>query len=397
MKNILLIIHKLSNGGAERAITNLANVLKDDYNVTMVVFDNSKKEYIPNVKIIDLGTPANSKANRKISVFFNRLKRVKKIKKEYNIDCSISFLTGPNLINCLSKKNDKVIISIRNLQSKLNLNFFMKLANQISINKSDKVVTVSKMVEKDIRENYKNVDNKIITIYNMIDNKLISNLSQDIEIEKELLKDSFMDDSTKSFNIITIGRLILQKGQWHLIKAFKVVVEKYENAKLIILGRGELKGDFKKLIKELNIENNVFLLDYRINPYKYLMNSDVFVLTSFYEGMPNVVLEAMACGLPIIATDIIGGTKEILSPNSSLENFVDKVKYVEYGILFPNMNEKYDISKNITNEEINLSKTIIDLFLNKEKLNYYENKSKVRIKDFENNIIKKQWIKIIEE
>lgn len=398
MKNILLIIQKLSNGGAEKAITNLANTLKDDYNVTMVVFDNSVKEYIPNIKVIDLKTPINMKFYKKMCLFFYRIIKVKRIKKKLNIDCTISFLTGPNLVNCLTRTNDKIIISIRNMQSKLKLNFFKRLANQISLKKAHKVITVSKMVEEDIKKNYKVDEKRIITIYNMVDSEMIYEKMQEEIEEIELFnKKAEQLDDKNGIIIVSIGRLILQKGQWHLIKAFKLVTKQYKDAKLIILGRGPLKNDFQKLIHRLDLDNNVFLLDFKTNPYKYLANSDLFISTSLYEGMPNVILEAMACSLPIIATDCEGGTKEILSPNSDIYKSIDKTTDSEYGILVPKMSYEYDISESITSEEENLAKAIIDLISDEKKTKNYVQMSKERIKKFENKTIKKKWIKVIEE
>ncbi len=374
MKNLLLIIHKLSNGGAERAITLLADSLKDKYNITIVTFDNRMKEYETKVDVIDLKIPESRYFLKKIINIFIRAKKIKKIKKQLNINCSISFLSGPNIVNCLSRKDDKIIISIRNMQSKLKKNIFRDIVNQITLKKADKIVTVSNDVKKDIQKRYKVDEKRIITIPNMVNIEQIQQMAcEDIDE-----KDIYVNDDIK---IINIGRLIPQKGQWHLIKAFKIVTEKYTKAKLIILGRGELKESLNELIHKLNIQDNVFLLDFKPNPYKYLAKSDIFVSTSLYEGMSNVILEAMACGLPIIATDCKGGTKEII------EN--------KYGILIPNFTEKYDITEKINDEEHNLAERIIELIKDEEKREKYIEMSSERIKDFEIKEIKKRWMDVI--
>ena len=374
VKNLLLIIHKLSNGGAERAITLLADSLKDKYNITIVTFDNRMKEYETKVDVIDLKIPESRYFLKKIINIFIRAKKIKKIKKQLNINCSISFLSGPNIVNCLSRKDDKIIISIRNMQSKLKKNIFRDIVNQITLKKADKIVTVSNDVKKDIQKRYKVDEKRIITIPNMVNIEQIQQMAcEDIDE-----KDIYVNDDIK---IINIGRLIPQKGQWHLIKAFKIVTEKYTKAKLIILGRGELKESLNELIHKLNIQDNVFLLDFKPNPYKYLAKSDIFVSTSLYEGMSNVILEAMACGLPIIATDCKGGTKEII------EN--------KYGILIPNFTEKYDITEKINDEEHNLAERIIELIKDEEKREKYIEMSSERIKDFEIKEIKKRWMDVI--
>lgn len=374
MKNLLLIIQNLSNGGAERAITMLANTLKDDYNVTMVTFDNTKKEYFPEVNIIDLKIPESSNLVKKMFNFFIRIQKVKKIKKELNIEGSISYLSGPNIVNCLSRQNDKVIISIRNMQSKLKKNYFRDIINQITLKKADKIVTVSNDVKNDIQKRYKVDIEKIITIPNMINFEEIKQKQQEKVEEKSI----FENDDIK---IINIGRLIPQKGQWHLIKAFKLVTKKYAKAKLEILGRGELEGKLRELVQKLDLQDNVYFMGFKINPYKYLVKSDIFVSTSLYEGMSNVILEAMACRLPIIATDCRGGNKEILK---------DK-----YGIIIEAFNEKLDFSLNIDKNEQKLAENIVNLIEDKEKRNHYKKMAFERSRDFDRYIIKQEWKKVI--
>ena len=374
MKNILLIIQKLSNGGAEKAITNLANALKFKYNITMVVFDNSLKEYKPEVNIIDLNTPESKCIIRKTINFLTRVKKVKKIKKELNIDCTISFLPGPNIVNVLSKYKDKTIISIRNIQSKLRKSLLRNIVNQISLNKADKIIPVSEMVYIDLKKKYRLNNNKVQVIYNFVDlEKIQKSINEKID-EKELLD--------KELKIINIGRLIPQKGQWHLIKSFKIIYNKYPKSKLIIMGRGYLKQELKELVQKLKIEKNVIFFDFKDNPYKYLYNSDIYISTSLYEGMSNVILEAMACGLPVVASDCIGGTREILYP--------------ENGILFPSLSEDLNLSDSISSEEIELANIIIDLINNKNKYDFYKNASQNRIKDFSIENVIGKWINLIE-
>ena len=375
MKNVLLIIQKLSNGGAEKAITNLANSLKNRYNLTMVVFDNSIKEYKPEVDIIDLKTPESKNILKKIHHFIIRIYKVNKIKKKLRIDCTISFLPGPNIVNVLSRYKDKTIISIRNIQSKLNKSKLRNLINQISFNKADRIIPVSEMVYSDLKKTYSINDKKVQVIYNLINLEQVQKKTYEKIDEKELLENEL--------KIINIGRLIPQKGQWHLIKIFKKIQEKYPKAKLIILGRGDLESELKKLAKILKIEKNVIFLGFKENPYKYLYKSDIFISTSNFEGMSNVILEAMACGLPIIASDCLGGNREILYPDN--------------GVLFPSLSENIDFSDSISNEENEVADLVINLFENKSKFEFYKIASKNRIKDFSIENIIEKWISVIEE
>ena len=123
-----------------------------------------------------------------------------------------------------------------------------------------------------------------------------------------------------------------------LIRAFSKVAEKNENINLAILGQGELKEDLEKLVAEYNLQDRVFLLGFQSNPFKYVSKSSVFVLSSLFEGLGNVVLEALACNVPIISTDCKSGPREILAPGTSLDKKIESAETNEYGILIPVMN-----------------------------------------------------------
>lgn len=378
MKNILMIITKLSNGGAERAINLLSKNLSDKYDVKIVTFDNSSQEYMPYVEVIDLKTKITKNPLKKILHFFTRIYKVRKIKKQYKIDCTISFLPGPNIVNVLSKIHDRTIISVRNTQSKLKKNIFRNLVNQISFNKADKIVTVCDYVKEDILNTYTIKKDKIVTIYNTYN-------EEEIEKKKaEKIDKTEQQYFSKNKTVITVGRLIKQKGQWHLIRAFKEVVKELPDAKLIILGRGELQEYLKNVIKINQLDKNVYLCGFKENPYKYMQHSDIFVLPSLYEGMPNVILEAMSCNLPIIATNCEGGNKEILGEN-------------QYGILINKLDGKLYLDEPLTNAEEEMKNAIINILTKKQQREKYIEKSKERIEYFkkENNI--RKWIDILEK
>ena len=390
MKNILFIIDKLCDGGAEKSIINLTNVLKQDYNIKLLTFEYIIKDYKPEVPIINLNIPKSKNILRKIINVFRRTIKIRKIKKNLNIDVSISFLPGPNLINCLTKRKDKVIVSIRNTQSKLKKDFFRDFANLLTYILSDKVIAVSNMVKEDFIKRYKVNNKKIEVIYNMIDlNK----------VEQDLKNDNKKEEIQKSKDkiLINIGRLVEQKGQWHLIRVFKEIIKIYPNIKLVILGRGELEGYLRELIDFYNLKDKVLLLGFKENPYKYLKNSDIYISTSLYEGMSNTILEAMVCGLPVIATDCKSGTREILAPQTNYKKTAINVEEAEYGILVPNLNYKFYKEEKLDEEEEKLKDAIITLLKDNKKYNNYKVQSKMRAKNFDSEIIKQKWKNIIEK
>ena len=107
-----------------------------------------------------------------------------------------------------------------------------------------------------------------------------------------------------TINIIFVGRLTYQKNWKCLIKALPKVIQSHNNIHLSVYGDGEDKQDLVALVKELDLENYVSLLGYEKNIYNAMHNADVLVLPSWYEGMPNVFLEALEIGLPCIVSEI---------------------------------------------------------------------------------------------
>ena len=112
--------------------------------------------------------------------------------------------------------------------------------------------------------------------------------------------------------IVACGSLTPQKGYTYLLNAFSRVTEQIDS-KLWILGEGKIRKKIEKQIERLNLENDVSLLGFRDNPFKFMATSDLFILSSVWEGFGNVIIEAMACGTPVIATDCPHGPGEIIT------------------------------------------------------------------------------------
>lgn len=393
-KKVMILSRSLSFGGAERVATNLATSLSKYYDVILVVIDGNDNTYGTTVETIDLGISIKNKGSR-IKWYKQLISKVDKIKKEKKITHTISFLSESDLANISTGKNSRTIISIRNKQSALVKGNVKKIRDKILFSKADNIVALSQMVKYDLIKNY-NVDkNKIKVIYNPCDKEGIKNNISNrnlTDLEKEIFNSS---DNI----VITAGRLTEQKGQWHLIRAFNKVVKEIPDAKLIILGSGEKELYLKTLIKELNLEENVFLLGYKSNPYVYLNKSNLFAFTSLFEGLGNILLEAMACELPIISTDCDSGPRELLHPNSNIEDSgkAQNVIYGEYGILAPVCDGKeYNANESLTKEEVMYSEAIIKLLTDKSLLLRYKEKSAERGDDFSVEQIVQQWIDLVE-
>lgn len=388
-KNIAILIPQLTGGGAERVASNLSLYLPENkYNKYIIVYNSENIDYPYKGTLIDLNIKAGSNPLTKLTNTIKRIYSLKKVKKNYNIDITISFLSSPNIVNILSRGRGKTIVSVRNFISKSSKGFYgtlFKLSIKALYNKADAIVVVSKAINKDLVENYSLDENKVKVIYNPYDIDKISKLA------KEKIDEKYQEIFKKP-TIITTGRLTKQKGQWHLLRAFKKVKSEIPDAKLVILGKGPLEYYLKELAADLGIDNDVHFLGFKRNPFKYIARSKIYVFPSLYEGFPNALCEAMACGIPVISTDCKSGPREILAPSITYEMAAELETDAQYGILIPVCDGKYHpSSEGLTSEERILAKSIIELYSNDILYNSYSKLSRERIKSFASDKIVEEY------
>ena len=385
VKNILLIIHKLNGGGAERCTSNLSVELNKHYNVFLVLFDGNNITYPYSGTLLDLKIPMANTPFQQVINFVKRIYRIRQIKKKYRIDCAISLLDGPNNVNVLSMVGERTIVSIRNCLSKEHMSKIRRWFIKFASRRSDVTIALSRYVKYDLVKNFGVREDKIIPIYNHIDRGLLDEL-----IDKE-----YREYSKDVFKFVTMGRLHHQKGQWHLLKAFSMVVKEHPNAYLDILGDGDYMQRLKELSKNLGIADHVKFLGYVENPHVYLKASDVFVFPSLYEGLGNVLLEALAYNLPIVSTDCEAGPREILAPDTDMQYSCGNIEYAKYGILVPAFDNSEDFSTIVNDKERTLAKAMNILIEDKKLLTKYRNSAPERVRDFDKHTIISQWIEVI--
>lgn len=389
-RRLLFILPTLSKGGQERVVSRLSFALDDSiYEKYLVLFYKDRIDYPFEGKIISLDLPLPSqsffKIYQKIFSLFVRIFDLRKIKNKLKPDFSISFGPEANIVNVFSNlffKNTKTVVSVRVVESvyfkklpfplKQYYNFTMRLVYKLA----EKIIPNSEWVKKDIIENFRAPKEKIFVIPNFLDMNDVQKQSE--EVIEQPLKEIFEKNKT----IISIGRLTQQKGFSFLLDAFSKVLRRYSEVRLIILGEGELEKELKELSRKLNIEKNVYFLGFQKNPFKFLKRATIFIFPSLYEGFPNVLIEAMSCGLPVIATDCPGGNKEILS---SLQEEIKETKLKEYGILVPPANSE------------ELAKAILLLLTDDKLRKQYSERAKKRAEDFSVEKIIQKWENIFKE
>lgn len=383
--NIAFILPSLDRGGVSSASLNIINKLDAaQYNKFIVLYDGKIIEYETDIAIIDMKTPKADSVAAKIITQFKRYYRLRKIKSEKKIDISISFKDNPNITSLFAKINDKIIMTVHTTPSRDYKGFKGKIYKYLIcryFNRADKIIAVSDGIKNDLEKNYQVQKNKIQTIYNFINKKRIEEMSEEL-VENDL-KHLFNTGKT----VINVGRLSDAKGHWHLIRAFKQVSTEIPDSKLIIVGDGELRPYLTKLIDELSLKNSVHLIGNRDNPFKYMKHSDLFVLSSVYEGFGIVLVEAMACGIPVISTNCLSGPEEILKNNEN-----------SYGILIPVCDgKKYSSNEQLTKEEKAMAENIIRFLKNKLEADEMKALSLKRASDFSSDKIIPQWESLIDE
>lgn len=394
MRTIALYIPTLYHGGAERVVSRLSYILKDDYKI-YIILNEEKIYYKVNCEIINLNVPAKQNIIKKIISPITRTKKLKKVKKELNIDCTISFLTNANIVNGLSKiKGSSVIYSIRNFSEIKRQESLYGLITDALIKRLYKranvIVPVSEVIANGLT--LKGIEEeKINVIYNPYDIGEIINLSKEGITDKK-----HMEFLQEGIIFSSMGRLSYQKGFWHLIKAFSLIPEE-KNAKLVIIGSGEHERKIEKLITDLQLQGKVLLTGYQQNPFKYIAHSDIYVLSSLFEGFPNALVEAMSCGKPVIAADCRSGPREILIDNDKNEKALDEICYGDYGILIPELNEgeNWD-SKIITDKERIITEAMLKLIDNKDLYSKYVLRSSLRAEQFNYDVCRKKYNEVIE-
>ena len=261
--------------------------------------------------------------------------KVKKIANDGKYDYTISFyqFLPAYLTNIKSSKHiiwlhgsvEHFFGGIKNIFKK---NYEKKL------NKYDYIVTIANEMKEQLESFYPNLQkNKIKRIYNPFDFEEIYKKMNDVnslnDKEKELMKDDF---------ICTVGRLDEgQKDFMTLINAYELLYKSNKiKEKLYIVGDGPNRNDLVAMVKTKNLEQNILFLGKKMNPYIWMRKAKIFILSSKFEGLPTVLVEAMACETFIISSNCKTGPKEILCSGEcgdlfevgNVQELANKVEYV---------------------------------------------------------------------
>ena len=352
-KKLIIFNPSIEGGGVEKNLFIISNFLKDKIkDISIITISNNyKKNFSKKIKFISLkGNFWNNLGRRKkffvaLSLLFIEILKNRNILVlcfQGNIYCTLLCkLLG---INIIVRSNSAPDGWINNNFKYLIFKFILGWADKIIVNSFD--------FKKKFKSNF-NIN--ATCIYNPLNKKEI--------IKKSKLKNKIKFNKNK-LNLINVGRYVDQKDQLTLLKAVNKIKDKI-NFNLMIIGRGEEKQNLINFINDNNLSSNVKLIDFQKNPFNLIKSSDVFILTSLYEGLPNVLLESQVLKKFIISSNCPTGPREILLNGKA--GFLFKIG--DYKKL---SNLILEYSKN---KKKHLNKILIG-YKNLDRFDYYKNLNK---------------------
>ena len=306
---ILFILDSLEGGGAQRVALNILRCIDKHVFEPYLAVINCKGDYqdlLPrDITVHDLQARRARFALLKLTRLIDAIKPGILYSTTPYVDEIACFATK------LSRHKMKIILRSPNYLSAMlrRLPIYTRLMARYSYRRADLIITTTRLMTKDLQDKFGISASRIKLIHNPLDLKMIERFSKE-EVDHPWFQDK---DRSKIPVIISMGRLVDQKGFPDLIRAFAAVTGRLP-ARLVILGQGKELGRLQALARNIGIDRSVWFAGFQSNPYKYLARSRVFVLPSYWEGFPNSLVEAMACGIPVVSTDCPSGPAEIITP-----------------------------------------------------------------------------------
>jgi glycosyltransferase involved in cell wall biosynthesis len=308
LTKVLFFIHDLQGGGGERTLLNLIQHLDQSQFRPQLVIATGEGPFLELIPKdlpffnLQIGKGRTSLAIPKLAAL---------LKKE-KPDIAVGYADGAARAlfwaRLLAGVHTRVVASMHNTYSKrqeladyknLRRFFVAQIFPRLHC-----ILAVSEGVKDDLITLFPSLAEKIVVIHNPVVTQTLYN-----EASEDVKHPSF---SSGNPVILNVAKLIPLKDQSTLIHAFSIIRRRWP-ARLVILGVGTAEPELMKLTHELGISESVDFLGFQSNPYKFMKRSSIFVLSSLQEGLPTVLIEAMACGIPVISTDCPSGPNEIIS------------------------------------------------------------------------------------
>jgi len=351
-KKLIIFIPSIESGGVEKNLFTTTNYLITKFKKIELITANYnfKNKFHKNIKLITPKAQFWVRRNRIFKYFICLLLLFKTIINNKNI-LVLSFQANLYAILIVKIFLVKIIIRANSSPSGWANNYFKILIYRIIFRLSDKIIVNSKELKKEFLK-YFLIKTKVI--YNPLNISIIQN-----SIKKNFKNNFF---NKKFLNIITIGRFVHQKNHLLILKAIKILKEKIP-IRLLIMGQGQLLTEYKNFISKNNLKKEIKIINYKKNPYNFIKKANIFILSSIYEGLPNVLLEAQYLKKIIISSNCSTGPKEILLngkagflfKNNNLNDLCKKIIFVSQNKKIANLKiqngyksiYRFDYNKNL--------------------------------------------------
>ena len=358
-KKLIFFMPSMDGGGVEKNLIIIANYfIHYIKNITLITFDSKfNNNFNKKIKILNVKKNNTKKKYSKYYKYFRCLFLL--IKENYKNKNSLIFSFQANIYvlilssflryKVISRSNSSPAGWGSNTIKNIIFKFFFKFAKEIIVN--------SKEFQNQFNKKYKL---KTKLIYNPLNKKEI------IEQSKVPLKLNFFN-SKKNLKIINIARFSDQKDHETLLKSFKIINKRIKS-KLLIIGYGANENKIRNFVSKNNLNKNVKILNFKSNPFNYIKKSDLLVLTSRFEGLPNVLLEAQTLKKYVISSNCPTGPREILL-NGELGGLFKIGDYKSLYLQVLNFHKK----KSTYNKKISLAFKKLNRFDFKTNCNKYLN------------------------
>jgi glycosyltransferase involved in cell wall biosynthesis len=300
----------MRGGGAERSMANLARGLAERGHSVDLVLARAEGPYLeklPNeVRIIDLKASRVVKSMPALMRYMRREKPdalVSSVDYVNLIALWARLLSGAKLRLVINEQNN---ISTNAVNSPRRRQQLVPWLARRFYKRADAIVAVSEGVKSDLAAVLRLPSERIDVIYNP------SVIEQVVRAEARLDVEHPWFQGQQVPTLLAVGRLTAQKDYPTLLRAF-AKLRKEKQSRLVILGEGEDRSSLESLTRELGIDEDVSLPGFAGNPFAYMARATVFVMSSRWEGLPTVLVEALCCGVPVVSTDCPSGPREILN------------------------------------------------------------------------------------
>lgn len=355
-KTILVVSPGIGIGGREKIALNTVRSFEElGYRAVLVVFRRCETEYAFDGERIDLDEPPREGTAGKVLAQLARARKLRRLRREYRPECVYSLGEAANLSNVLSGTGapGKTVVSLHGFAE-----LGTGLLHRFVFRKADRVVCVAREMQDRLKQMIPGLQNTVV-----------------IENGYDLPEGGAAagrPGNGAPMRIAAMGRLNEVKGFDRLITSFSIIRDAVPDAVLTIIGKGAREDRLKSLAAGLGLRDAVCFAGYVPDPVPVLRQQNLFALTSYEEGFPNALIEAMGCGLPVVASDCTTGPREILSETYSPDP-VRGIRTEKYGVLVENSDAGF---------EGRFSGAVLDLWNDPDRMAEYAGACPRRAGDF---------------